>query len=67
MSPVPPVQAAGGGCGCRPVRYPLQCFECGATCCSACAIAIEGVAYCRACAEALFGRPSAPAEGFDVV
>jgi len=29
------------------------CLECGAPCCSACAITLESVAYCLGCATAL--------------
>jgi hypothetical protein len=31
------------------------CIECGAPCCSECAVPLESVAYCRRCATALLG------------
>jgi hypothetical protein len=31
------------------------CIDCGAPCCSACAITLESVGYCRRCATALLG------------
>lgn len=33
------------------------CLECGAACCTACAIALESVAYCAHCAATLLGTP----------
>jgi hypothetical protein len=38
---------------------PLACWECGAACCAACAVSLESVPYCRACAGSLLGS-SAP-------
>lgn len=34
------------------------CFECGTTCCRACAIHLESVTYCRACAGSLLETPA---------
>jgi hypothetical protein len=41
-------------CGVERV-YHFGCLECGAACCSACAITLESVAYCGRCAAALLG------------
>ncbi len=38
-----------------PVAQRFGCRECGYTCCSACAVTLESVAYCRHCATALLG------------
>jgi hypothetical protein len=39
------------------------CLECGASCCAACAIALESVAYCRGCAVALLDVTVVPKSG----
>jgi hypothetical protein len=48
-----------GSCGCgTEVRYAfhhLGCIECGAPCCPSCAVSLESVSYCRACAGSLLG------------
>jgi hypothetical protein len=43
------------GCRCalEPAEVVFGCLECGAPCCSACAIMLESVAYCRQCATVL--------------
>jgi hypothetical protein len=45
-------------CRCRieSSAHPFGCLECGAGCCSVCAITLESAAYCRRCAAALLGR-----------
>jgi hypothetical protein len=44
-------------CGCgheAPSEFQLfGCFECGTTCCRACAIHLESATYCSACAGSL--------------
>lgn len=41
-------------CRQRPGRtLALGCIECGASCCPACAVLLEGASYCAACAAAL--------------
>jgi hypothetical protein len=44
-------------CGCGPdertYMHSLGCFDCGSACCPECAISIESLTYCRACAAAL--------------
>jgi hypothetical protein len=35
----------------------LGCIECGRTCCPACAVPLESVAYCALCASELLGIP----------
>lgn len=43
------------------------CFECGATCCPACAVDLESVTYCRACAAVLLDAVAVrPGEAFEV-
>ena len=45
-----------GQCRCgEAVRgaFLLGCFECGATCCAACAIHLESATYCERCAGSL--------------
>lgn len=39
------------------------CLECGAACCTACAITLESVAYCRYCAATLLGTTVSPLGG----
>ena len=39
------------------------CLECGAPCCSACAITLESVAYCRECATTLLDVAVIPKSG----
>jgi len=39
------------------------CLDCGAPCCSACAVALESVAYCRRCATELLGATAMPKSG----
>jgi len=39
------------------------CLECGAACCTACAITLESVAYCRYCAATLLGTTARPLGG----
>ena len=43
-------------CGIESSVHHFGCLECGAGCCSACAITLESAAYCRRCAAALLGR-----------
>ncbi len=48
-------------CSCgHPVQRPtdsLGCIECGRTCCPACAVPLESVAYCAFCASELIEIP----------
>jgi uncharacterized protein (UPF0212 family) len=45
-------------CACRAEhRYQLGCIDCGAACCPACAVHVESVSYCQACAGTLLGTP----------
>jgi len=39
------------------------CLDCGAPCCSVCAVLLESVAYCRGCAMALLGAATMPQSG----
>jgi len=39
------------------------CLECGGACCTACAITLESVAYCRYCATTLLGSTASPLGG----
>ena len=39
------------------------CLDCGAPCCSACAVPLESVAYCRRCATELLGATAMPKSG----
>ena len=43
------------GCGSRvtALLQDLSCFRCGASCCPACAFAIDSATYCVRCAEAI--------------
>jgi hypothetical protein len=52
-------------CGCAgdAVAARFGCLECGASCCTACAIALESVAYCRGCAVALLDVTVVPKSG----
>src|SRR5512132_1568096 len=38
-------------------------LECGGACCTACAITLESVAYCRYCAATLLGTTASPLGG----
>ena len=51
------------GCGRDGVAARFGCLDCGASCCAACAIALESVAYCRDCAVALLDPAVAPKSG----
>jgi hypothetical protein len=46
-------------CGCdrqvSEVSQQLACLECGAACCTACAVGLESVTYCAGCARLLLG------------
>ena len=46
-------------------RRSYGCLTCGDACCTACAIVLESVAYCRRCAVALLEAAAVPA-GFDL-
>jgi hypothetical protein len=55
-------------CGRRPEgAWALGCLGCGAPCCPACAVSLESVAYCGACARRLLGGPVAAAHAFDLL
>lgn len=41
----------------------LGCLACEAACCPACAVHLESVTYCRACAGALLGTSRVRAAG----
>jgi hypothetical protein len=55
---IAPCRCAGDAAAAR-----FGCLECGASCCAACAIALESVAYCRGCAVALLGVNGVPKSG----
>jgi hypothetical protein len=47
--------------------YDLGCIDCGTACCSACAVPLESVTYCRSCARSLLGAGMVQAAGsFDL-
>ena len=47
--------------------YELACIDCGAACCSSCAVALESVTYCRSCARSLLGAATVqPAGSFEL-
>ncbi len=57
MAPLADIEDVAHACRCAGQTPAAQfgCLDCGAACCSACAIPLESVAYCRRCAMALLG------------
>jgi len=52
------------------LRVPITygCVACGIGCCTACAITLESIAYCRRCAATLLDTPAVRASGaFELV
>jgi hypothetical protein len=56
-APLAEVEGVAYPCRCAGETPAAQfgCLDCGAACCSVCAIPLESVAYCRRCATALLG------------
>jgi hypothetical protein len=56
-----------GRCGCgvavEHAFHHFGCLECGAGCCTACAVPLESATYCRRCAGALLGTAAVRAGG----
>lgn len=47
--------------------HAFACIECGAACCPACAVPLESVTYCGACARSLLGVGAVPpGAGFEL-
>ncbi len=57
----------GGNCSCGTEQShtlpALGCLDCGTACCSACAVPLESVTYCRRCAGSLLGATNVRAPG----
>jgi hypothetical protein len=64
-SPLADVEGVARHCRCAgdPPAAQFGCLDCGAPCCSTCAVPLESVAYCRRCATELLGATAMPKSG----